>query len=410
MKINSLPLLFLAAFTCLLWSCFLSSVKGTLSKEETGIFEEEGKILVEPDEERHTGSDIYSKKYNMGDNVYQKDLVKESFDIKAHLKHNEKMYKGESVRNFAKLGYITPWNNAGYRIARKLASKFTHLSPVWLQLKPKDNFFSIFGDHEIDLEWMEAIREKSKGKTKILPRIIIEEWNGGHFVKVFEGDGTAAKKLSKVITETCKAHNFDGIVLESIYHIVKQSLPSSIPGMQSFFKLLSKELHAEKMELILAVAPATNGFTGEDFDELAADVDYFSIMTYDFSNPNNPGPNSPRDWVIANIAELTKEEELKPKILMGLNFYGNDFTTPNGGGPIIGWQFVDMLKKKDVNVAWEATNLEHVFTYVDSGQEHVVYFPTLKSIHDRLELAERLGTGIAIWEIGQGLNYFYDLL
>jgi chitinase domain-containing protein 1 len=41
---------------------------------------------------------------------------------------------------------------------------------------------------------------------------------------------------------------------------------------------------------------------------------------------------------------------------------------------------------------------------------HTVYYPTPAALAARIQLAEQLGVGLSIWELGQGIDSFMDLL
>lgn len=67
-------------------------------------------------------------------------------------------------------------------------------------------------------------------------------------------------------------------------------------------------------------------------------MDGFSLMTYDFSGPQNPGPNAPLKWIRASLEMLLggADSEHAPKIFLGINFYGNDFVL-SGGKRLLFW-------------------------------------------------------------------------
>lgn len=75
---------------------------------------------------------------------------------------------------------------------------------------------------------------------------------------------------------------------------------------------------------------------------------------------------------------LTKggvSKDVKAKILVGLNFYGNDYVQ-GGGGAILGGQYLDLLRTHKPTLEWLQKDAEHVFRYSANGKSHQVYYPT----------------------------------
>lgn len=75
-------------------------------------------------------------------------------------------------------------------------------------------------------------------------------------------------------------------------------------------------------------------FGPEDLLQLADSVDGFSLMTYDFSAPQNPGPSAPLNWVQHSLTTLLSAKgssrDHSRMIFLGINFYGNDFLLSRG--------------------------------------------------------------------------------
>ncbi|KAK8959030.1 hypothetical protein KSP40_PGU015699 [Platanthera guangdongensis] len=353
--------------------------------------------------------------------VYDRNLVKSDVDYREILNENARVALNRS-RNFPNpvLAYITPWNSRGYDIAKEFNPKFTHLSPVWYELRSQGRKIFLDGRHNADKGWVSELWKN--GNALVLPRVVLEAFPADLLLN--------RKQLTKacdIILKECKEMGYDGIVLESWSRWAQYGVlhdPELRKMALEFIKRLALGMHSvnsarnasHHLELIFVIpAPHSENLSDYDFGpqelrELGDYVDGFSLMTYDFSGPQNPGPNAPLSWIHSSMELLLGGDDKDGVhrhahlIFLGINLYGNDFALSkgSGSGAIMGWDYLSLLEKHGPRFRWDEKSAEHFFIYSLDNIHHSVFYPSLKSISVRLDEARAWGAGVSLWEIGQG--------
>lgn len=174
------------------------------------------------------------------------------------------------------------------------------------------------------------------------------------------------KKVSDLLRKTCIQHKFEGIVLE---YWLQLGGRVANKFLQKLAISISKNLAKDNLKLILVIPPyrpqLVNMFNDYHMDKLYKHVYAFSLMTYDYSTVQRPGANSPLYWIKQSIEHIAPDNtndvvEKRKKILMGLNMYGNDYT-PDGGGPIVAGQYLDLLRNVKKRLTYDENDVENFF-------------------------------------------------
>jgi chitinase domain-containing protein 1 len=329
----------------------------------------------------------------------------------------------EKPDGFIKLGFVTPWNDRGYDLAKWFASKFTHISPVWYQLILQDNSKpELKGGHDINQIWLQELKNAYR-PPKIIPRVQLQLSQKIAEAILYYPQGQA-ERLANILIAEIEKNDYDGITLE-------------LPAPHLFTALIGiigDALHYIQKELVIVIPPQHTHeqrgmiFNANYIDEVVNDVDYFVVMTYDHAGAmGREGPNSPLLWIKEVVRELLSDtqydykgddldeivdrEELKKvrarKILMGLPFYGYKFSHAHAPEASTASNYLDLLMKENrSSISWDEHSKEHRLV----GSSGTLWYPSILSLLYRLQLAEEEGVGIAIWELGQGLDQFFDVL
>eukprot|EP00929_Paragymnodinium_shiwhaense_P083884 TRINITY_DN44832_c0_g1_i2.p1 TRINITY_DN44832_c0_g1~~TRINITY_DN44832_c0_g1_i2.p1 ORF type:complete len:452 (-),score=103.10 TRINITY_DN44832_c0_g1_i2:119-1474(-) len=317
------------------------------------------------------------------------------------------------------LGIVAPWHDHSYRAARHFRRKLNSLSPLWFRVLPgrdSDNAsaFEITGLQIADEQkvWKDKV---TAGDLEMLPHFSIEGFQRLDSLRAILEN---PRQLVAEIAVMCDRGHFSGIVFD-----VRLALFRSLkPLVPKLIKELSQALHGAHRRLLLSVPAPLPGVTQgpgyfdvEDAAAVSSYVDGVIVGTRDFSR-DEAGPSAPLPWVRASMKRLlmsgTNTAGMKPEqLLLEVPLYGRAFPEGQEGGRVILTnELAKALAKQKPKLIWDADSREHSANIIAKGARVSLAIPTLSFVAERLQLALDLGVGVALRDLGAGLDYAFDLL
>lgn len=186
-------------------------------------------------------------------------------------------------------------------------------------------------------------------------------------------------EFSHLLVEYVSQHHLDGIDVDLEWDMFNKYYSPFVLDLADSLKSHGKQ--------ISAALPAT--FRYADLSQEALDAyDFINLMVYDKTGPwrpNDPGPHSPREFANQAIAYWRNQGLEDEKMILGVPFYGYDFTDQNN---VTAFTYGSLVSEN-----------EH---YAYSGQIGERYYNGIPTIQHKtlLAISEQI-SGIMIWELGQ---------
>lgn len=336
------------------------------------------------------------------------------------------------------LAYYVPYDPTSWASLERQAGALDYVGAQWVTIDPCGSLGSR------DDQTLKRFA-RSRG-VRVLPSLLTSSDWLNH--RILTDEAVAARTVEQIVAYVT-AEGYDGFDLDL------EGVPADDrDAYTAFVARLAAALHERGKVLALAI-PAktrdlTTGWAGAyDYAALGQHADLITIMTYEYRGPwSGPGPIAPYDWVDRVIAFATSQIPAH-KVLLGLAFYGYDWNTTSGPVRSLTYaQAAELAERYQAPIALDPETQSGTFRYqAPAGdppparpalpplgheiterkpppcpveppapappptprptppptaiQEHEVWLEESASAAARLRLAERYGTGVAAWRLGQ---------
>ncbi|CAD8066167.1 unnamed protein product [Paramecium sonneborni] len=297
--------------------------------------------------------------------------------------------KNYQIPNFF---FVTPWNKDGYRLTIKYAQKIDMVSPAWFSIRYNN---VVDGKQIVNEQWIQEIVQANP-QIAIIPRIQIELQESSYLQQI--NNPQLLEAILNLVQQY--SNKFHGIMIDTPYISYIDAFDAQ--DIVKFLQNLKAKLGHKMLVLTLYGIYNPQQYRYSTLKKLFKVADYTLIQTYDYQIQDGDDQLlSPYSWVQENLEHFMTYKE---KLLFGIPFYGFK-KTDQDKTHFIGNELLK-LNAQNFITEWDRSNSECIY----KSDSISISYPCPDFLVYRLDLIKEFGRGYFVWEGGQGIELFYQLL
>ena len=301
-------------------------------------------------------------------------------------------------------------------------SKATVISPPGVFISRNSSSSNRFSVQEHELSALSATASLIRASgAKFSPTVTLVNCSADDLDLLFR-DASVQNALMTDLAALLRRLSADGAVFDFYSCMGRQQALHFKPQMHRVLAFLGSSLLRKKMLPVLSVPPVKGSavldaqvFAAADFETLEYSFSHFHVPFSAHALPSSTaiaGPRAPLAWIIKSIRAMLPSGSVKTKragkLLASIDLRAAVFDRHGAGWHVDGDGLMQLLLNHTGRCSWDADAMEHSCilprppspppprlptfpppsgTYVDRGQRHELFLPSLRALQVRLVCA-----------------------